>query len=225
MDVPLLPCVTIEPREPARHAILWLHGLGADGHDFEPIVPELRLPDELAIRFVFPHAPHVPVTINGGMRMPAWYDIAFEDLSVRHDEEGILRSHVQLEALIQREVERGIRTDHIILAGFSQGGAIALHTGLRHGERLAGILALSTYLIREDSLEDERSPANLETPIFQAHGTHDTMVVLPRGEHARDRLRELGHVVTFSAYPMAHEVCRTEIDDVGRWIERVFGAA
>ena len=220
--VELLPCVEIEPEEPAERSILWLHGLGADGHDFEPIVPELRLPGDLRIRFVFPHAPQIPVTINLGMRMPAWYDIRDGDLRSRHDEDGIRASSAALTALIEREKERGITPGNILLAGFSQGGAIALFTGLRHPEKLAGILALSTYLVCEDSLEAEAAEANRETPIFQAHGTLDTMVDTPRGEHARDRLRELGYYLAWHSYPMGHEVCAEEVRDVSSWIQEVF---
>ena len=218
MDVPLLPCVELEPERPARHSIVWLHGLGADGHDFVPIVPELRLPAELGVRFVFPHAPAIPVTLNGGMVMPAWYDITDVDLRRRHDERGILASAAAVTRLIERENERGVPSERILLAGFSQGGAIAAHVALRHPERLAGLIALSTYLVRDEAAESERSDASLGLPVFQAHGTHDPMVVLERGLAARDRLVGLGLEVAWHAYPMMHQVCLEEIEDLSAWL-------
>jgi len=191
-----LPCVEVEAGAgPARHAVIWLHGLGADGHDFEPLVPYLRIDPGRAVRFVFPHAPKRAVTINMGLIMPAWYDIRDLTLEGDVDEQGIADSTEQVRALIARENERGIETSRIVLAGFSQGGAIALHAGLRHPERLAGILALSCYLVRGEALATERSAANQKTPIFQAHGSHDPMVPLEAGLAARDRLVELGYVV------------------------------
>lgn len=220
----LLPCVEIDPVGAAHAAVIWLHGLGADGHDFEPIVPELRLPKHLRVRFVFPHAPSIPVTLNGGFVMPAWYDIAEVDLRRRHDEAGIRRSAAQVEALLAREVARGVPASRIVLAGFSQGGAIALFCGLRHRERLAGILALSTYLVGEDSLDAERSPANAEVPIFLAHGSFDPMVALSRGEAARDALIARGWTPEFRTYPMPHSVHPQEIVDVGQWLTRVLAA-
>jgi len=218
MSAPLLDAVEIEPEKPAAHAVLWLHGLGADGHDFEPIVPLLQLDPALQVRFVFPHAPSIPVTINGGMVMPAWYDIREVDLNRRHDEAGIRESAGKVTALIQREEERGIPSDRLVLAGFSQGGAVALHVALRHPEPLAGILALSSYLVLEDTLEAEMHPANCRTPLFQAHGTFDPTVPLERGLRARDRLRELGYPVEWEEYPMMHEVCPEEIMRVGAWL-------
>ncbi|MGA0867408.1 MAG: alpha/beta hydrolase [Planctomycetota bacterium] len=217
----LLPCVEIEPKGGARAAVIWMHGLGADGHDFEPIVPELRLPADLGVRFVFPHAPQIPVTLNGGYVMPAWYDIAEIDLRRRHDEAGIRASHARIEALIARERSRGIPSERIVLAGFSQGGAMAVFTGLRHAERLAGIVALSTYLVCEDSLDAERSPANATCPVFQAHGTHDPMVGLDRGEALREALVARGHVVDFHAYPMQHQVCWEEIQEISSFFQNV----
>ncbi len=215
----LLPGVEVETGAgPARHAVIWLHGLGADGHDFEPLVPYLRLDPERGVRFVFPHAPKRAVTINMGLIMPAWYDIRDLTLEGDVDERGIADSTEQVRALIARENERGIETSRIVLAGFSQGGAIALHAGLRHPERLAGILALSCYLVRGGELATERSAANDETPIFQAHGTHDPMVPLEAGLAARDRLLELGYAVEWHTYPIAHEVGPHEIQDVGRWL-------
>ncbi len=161
--------------------MIWLHGLGADGHDFEPIVPHLGIPAEAGVRFVFPHAPAIPVTLNMGMVMPAWYDITELDLKKRHDEAGIRLAASRVEALIARERESGIPSEKIVLAGFSQGGAIAIHTALRHAEPLAGLLALSSYLVLPEALEAERSEANLRLPIFQGHGTLDPMVPVERG--------------------------------------------
>ncbi|MEQ8768338.1 MAG: carboxylesterase [Planctomycetota bacterium] len=213
----LLPCVEVVTRQPTELAVIWLHGLGADGHDFEPLVPYLAL-DDLPIRFVFPHAPSMPVSINGGFVMPAWYDIREGDLRKRHDEDGVRQSHECVLGLIEREARRGIPPERLVLAGFSQGGAIALFTGLRFPERLAGILALSTYLVCEDSLEAERSEANRDVPILQAHGQLDPMVPIERGRAARDRMRALGYSVTWEEYPMQHEVCPDEIADIGAWL-------
>jgi phospholipase/carboxylesterase len=221
---PLLPCVEVEPRLPARRAVVWLHGLGADGHDFEPIVPELGLDPELAVRFVFPHAPAIPVSINGGFVMPAWYDIRDLDLALRHDAEGVRASAARVADLIRRENERGIPCSRIVLAGFSQGGAIALYLGLRLPERLAGLVGLSTYLVGESSLEREASPANRSVPIFQAHGSFDPMVTCDRGRAAHARLAALGYRVTFQAYPMQHQVCLEEIRDLGAFLTRCFAA-
>ena len=223
MNAPnLLPCVEIEPPREARAAVIWLHGLGADGHDFEPIVPELGLGD-LDIRFVFPHAPSIPVTLNGGFVMPAWYDIEEMDLRRRHDEQGIRCSSAAVEALIARERERGIPASRLLLAGFSQGGAIALFTALRHEETLAGVIALSTYLVCEESLPTERTAANQRTPVFQAHGTLDPMVPCDRGRAARDRLQALGYDIVWHEYPMQHQVCLEEIHDLGQWMRQQLG--
>jgi phospholipase/carboxylesterase len=221
MTTEILDCVEISPDAPAEAAVIWLHGLGADGYDFVPIVPELQLPDSLAIRFVFPHAPSIPVTLNGGMVMPAWYDIAEVDLRRRHDEDGIRRSAAQVRALIAREIERGVPANRIVLAGFSQGGAVAVFTGLRYHSALAGILALSTYLVCEDSLDRERREENRATPIFIGHGTFDPMVQLPRGEALRDALVARGQPVEFRTYPMPHSVHPLEIADVADFLLRV----
>lgn len=220
----LLPAVEIEPRGSAHHAVIWLHGLGADGHDFPPIVGEMRLDPRLAIRWVFPHAPAIPVTINGGMRMPAWYDIRSADIGQRHDEAGIRLSAARLERLVAREVERGVPEERIVLAGFSQGGAIALFTALRHPRRLAGIVALSTYLVVGETLEAERSQANREVPIFQAHGTLDPMVPFERGADARATLLGLGYGVEWHEYPMQHQVCLEEIEALADWFGRILRA-
>jgi phospholipase/carboxylesterase len=203
-------------------SIIWLHGLGADGHDFEPVVPELPLPPGLRARFVFPHAPVQSVTINYGHVMPAWYDVYGDG---RQDADGIRVSQGRIEALIARERARGVSTRRIVLAGFSQGGAIALQTGLRHPERLAGILALSTYLPLAETLGAEANPANRDVPIFMAHGTEDPVIPLQRAAISRDQLRKLGHQVEWQEYPMPHAVCPDEIADVGAWLGRVLAPA
>jgi phospholipase/carboxylesterase len=214
-DDPLLSCVEVEPEGPVNAAVIWLHGLGADGHDFEPIVPYLDLAPGIHTRFVFPHAPNRPVTVNAGMVMRAWYDIRVLALQREIDEGGVLESTQQILALISRERDRGIGPDRLVLAGFSQGGAIALHAALRYPERLAGVIALSTYLVREETLESERSEANHDLPIFQAHGTLDPMVPVENGERARDRLTELGYPLEWKTYAMGHEVHPGEIRDIG----------
>lgn len=211
-----LPCVEIEPSSPATWSVVWLHGLGADGHDFEPIVPELGLSPEPGVRFVLPHAPAIPVTINMGMVMPAWYDIRDPDLDSRKDLEGLRRSMGHIERLLAREQERGIPPERIVLAGFSQGGAVALQLGLAYPRRLAGILALSTYLL-EPGLP-EAAPANARTPIFQAHGSLDPMVPLAAGEATREVLAQRGYPVTWKIYPMPHAVCAEEVEDISRWL-------
>ena len=200
--------------------MIWLHGLGADGHDFEPIVPEFGLPDSLAVRFVFPNAPLRPVTINMGMRMRAWYDI-FQLGGGAEDEAGIRSSQDLLESLISREVKRGILHNKIVLAGFSQGGAIALQTGLRHAERLAGVLALSTYLPLSKTLEKERAAANSDLPIFMAHGEYDDMIPLDRAARSRDALQALGYAPEWREYPMPHSVCPQEIADIAAFLLRI----
>jgi phospholipase/carboxylesterase len=218
----LLPAVEHETAASPRYSVIWLHGLGADGHDFAPIVPELVAVDWPALRFVFPHAPVQPVTVNGGMPMRAWYDIVGFDLLARQDEAGVRASIAAVEALIARENERGVPAERIVLAGFSQGGAIALAAGLRHAKRLAGIVALSTYLPIADTLAAERSAANADVPIFQAHGTFDPVVIPPRGSDSRDLLQRLGYHVEWHDYPMAHAVCAEEIADLRTWLGRRF---
>ncbi len=215
---PLLPCVEIEPRAGAADAsVVWLHGLGADGHDFEPIVPELGLLPHHRIRFVFPHAPRIPVSLNQGMVMPAWYDIT--SLERRGtDVAGVRRSAAQVEALLAREKARGVPAGRIVLAGFSQGGAIALYAGLRHAESLAGVLALSTYLVVADDLASERSEANRTVPILQCHGSFDPMVPERAGRACADTLRELGYDVVYRTWPMQHQVCLEEIEEIGAWL-------
>lgn len=205
-------------------AVIWLHGLGADGHDFAPIVPELNLPPSARIRFIFPHAPMLPVTINGGYVMPAWYDVKSLDLRQEEDDAGIRASQRRLETLIQGVVERGIPSSRIVLAGFSQGGAIALHTGLRHPSPLAGVLALSTYLPLPHTVMAETSPANAGLPILMAHGTADSVIPLTQGAASRDFLQKTGHPVDWHEYPMAHSVCPQEIADIGAWLARALPA-
>ena len=213
----MLEYVEIETGTPAELSVIWLHGLGADGHDFEPIVPVLDL-DQQKVRFLFPHAPVRPVTINAGMQMRAWYDVKGLALSEKQDEAGIRDSAAHVTAFIQRENERGISTERIILAGFSQGGAVALHSGLRYPERLAGILALSTYLPLADSLDAEADPATRETPIFQAHGTEDPMVPIALGRNTHEFLVQRGYQASWKTYPMPHAVHPDEITAVGAWI-------
>ena len=219
----LLPCVEVDGPTPASASVIWMHGLGADGHDFEPIVPELNLPASLGVRFVFPHAPAIPITVNAGMVMPAWYDIQSMDLAKRHDEGGVRRSGLSIEALIKREVERGIPTERIVLAGFSQGGAMASFVALRYPERLAGLIKLSAYLVCEESLDMECSPANQGLPIFQAHGSQDPMVTPDRGQAARERLEAMGYPLEWHSYPMQHEVCLPEIRVLGSWLSKLLG--
>jgi phospholipase/carboxylesterase len=213
-----LPAIEHETAANPRYSILWLHGLGADGNDFAPIVPELVDPAWPPLRFVFPHAPVRPVTINNGLSMRAWYDIAAFDLNARQDEAGMRASIGEVETLIARERSRGVPSEHIVLAGFSQGGAIALAAGLRHPEKLGGIIALSTYLPLHASLAGERDAANATLPIFWGHGTMDPVVILQRGTDSRDLLQSLGYTVDWHIYPMAHAVCAEEIDDLRRWL-------
>ena len=213
-----LPTVDIETAPNPTHSVIWLHGLGADGNDFAPIVPELAAPEWPALRFVFPHAPVRPVTVNGGMPMRAWYDIVGVDLVSRQDESGMRASIASVNALITQENERGVPTSRILLAGFSQGGAIALAAGLRHAEKLAGVIALSTYLPLHESFAAERSAANAATPIFWGHGTADPIVPLTRGVTSRDLLQSLGYHVAWHTYPMPHSVCADEVADLRRWM-------
>jgi phospholipase/carboxylesterase len=217
----LLDAIEIETGKNPTASIIWLHGLGADGNDFAPIVPELRLP-KAPIRFVFPHAPVQPVTINGGMRMRAWYDIA-DGAIRREDERGVRASQALIEALIGREKERGTKAERLVLAGFSQGGAIALQTGLRHRERIAGIMALSTYLPVGEKLAAEASTANRDVPIFMAHGSHDPVIPLVRAEQSRKLLESLGYAVEWREYGMPHSVCPEELADIGVWLGKVLG--
>lgn len=215
-----LETVEVEPSAPADAAVLWMHGLGADGHDFESLVPELRLPAACAVRFVFPHAPLRPVTINGGHRMRAWYDITGFDRRAAQDEAGIRASAQALRALLRRERERGIAADRIVVAGFSQGGAMALFVAPRFEERLAGVVALSSYLPLADALAAEAHPANAAVPVLMAHGSFDPVVPLSLGEAAHERLRALGYEVDWRSYPMPHSLCAQEVEDVRGFLLR-----
>lgn len=220
MSAPRLESACVEPRAPADAAVVWMHGLGADGHDFEALVPELRLPASPAIRFVFPHAPVRPVTINGGARMRAWYDIAGFDRRAPQDEAGIRDSGAALATLVRRERERGIAADRIVIAGFSQGGAMALFVALRWPERLAGVMALSTYLPLGETLASEAHAAGAAVPVLMAHGSFDPIVPQALGEAARDRLRGLGYDVDWRSYPMPHSVCAQEVEDIREFLLR-----
>jgi len=210
--------VEIETGPKPGAAVIWLHGLGADGHDFEPIVPELRLTKP--VRFVFPHAPIRPVTINQGMRMRAWYDIV-QFGGGPEDEAGVRASQKLLEELIAAEKKRGFKADQIVLAGFSQGGAIVLQTALRYPERLAGIMALSSYVPLAGTLEKEASAANKDIPIFMAHGQFDDLIPIDRAKRSREMLEKLGYSVTWKDYPMPHSVCAEEIGDMARFLVRI----
>jgi phospholipase/carboxylesterase len=221
----LLPYIEIESAPNPHAAVIWLHGLGADGGDFAGLVPQLDLSLGQAIRFIFPHAPAMPVTWNGGYVMPAWYDIHGADLLSRQDEAGIRASDRAIVALIAHERERGIAANRIVLAGFSQGCAMALHTGLRYSETLAGIVALSGYLPLADKLAVERTPANTKTPIFMAHGLRDTVVIPARGEACRDLLCSLNYPVQWHTYPMSHCVHQREVADIAAFLQQVLVGA
>lgn len=215
----LLPAIEVETAAMPRFSVVWMHGLGADGSDFEAVVPELGLDGGPGVRFIFPHAPQIPVTCNGGYVMPAWYDIITLDSTTRTvDEAGILRSREAIRRLIERENQRGVPSERIFLAGFSQGGAIAYATALTHAERLAGIIALSTYIPTPALLETEGTAVNDGLPIFAAHGTEDDVVSPELGIRARDLVQRLGHAVEWREYPMPHSVCIEEIIDIGAWL-------
>jgi phospholipase/carboxylesterase len=200
--------------------VIWLHGLGADGHDFEPIVPELKLPPAAPLRFVFPHAPVQPVTVNGGMAMRSWYDILSFDSAGRADKDGVIQSSAFLDSLIAREIERGINVNKIVIAGFSQGGAVAVHTALRTEHDVAGLLALSTYMPLPEYADKATSRKDL--PIFMAHGSFDPVLQLAWGRASADTLIENGYSVDWHEYPMAHAVCPQEIADIGGWLSAIY---
>jgi phospholipase/carboxylesterase len=221
MTADLLPSVELQTAPNPGASVIWLHGLGADGNDFVPIVPELGLPPALAVRFVFPHAPVRAVTINNGMRMRAWYDISAADLTNRADLAGVRESQGQLEALVAREKARGIPAGKIVLAGFSQGGAIALYAGLRHAARLGGIMALSTYLIAQDALASEANAANRGVRIFMAHGSADPIVRFQWGEASKRLLEAGGYDVEWHTYRMEHSVCLEEVHAIGVWLAKL----
>jgi phospholipase/carboxylesterase len=206
--------------ENPQGSVIWLHGLGADGHDFEPIVPELRLPADLSLRFIFPHAPVQPVTINGGMAMRSWYDIVSFDSEGRADRAGVLASSDLLEGLIAREIERGVAPQKIVVAGFSQGGAVAIHTALQTEHPIAGLMALSTYMALPDDAASAVSRKDL--PIFMAHGSFDPVLRMEWGRSSADRLIEAGYAVDWHEYPMAHAVCPQEIADISNWLSAIY---
>ncbi len=219
-----LETIEIETAPNPTATVIWMHGLGADGNDFAPMVPELRLGSAPAIRFVFPHAPMIPVTINNGYVMRAWYDISYGDLegkSRQADEKGVRASQAKIEKLIAREVARGIRANKIVIAGFSQGGAIALHTGLRHAAPLAGIMALSTYLPAPHTLPAEAAAANRDIALFYAHGSDDQVIPIAMAETSRQTLSAAGYAVDWHEYPMQHSVCLEEIRDISAWLQTV----
>lgn len=220
MSAVLLPVVILGPAD-ATYAVIWLHGLGADGHDFEPIVPELNFRNKARTRFIFPHAPHRPVTINNGYVMRAWYDVT--DISERavEDADGIRDSAAQIAALISQERQRGIASEHIVLAGFSQGGAIVLHTSLRYAEKLAGVMVLSSYLPLRDTLTSEASAQNKSIPIFMAHGEHDPVVPFTLGELSYQQLARAGYAVDWHQYVMGHSVIPQQIEDISAWLDQV----
>lgn len=199
-------------------SVIWMHGLGANGQDFVPIVPQLGLPPEMGVRFIFPHAPVRAVTLNQGFRMRAWYDIRQLSAGAVEDAAGIDESAARVDGLVRRETDQGIAADRIVLAGFSQGGAMALHVGTRYPVSLAGVLALSTYLPLRDRLAAEASAANRQVPILMCHGRNDTMLTIQLGRHSRDALMRQGYPVQWKEYDMGHEVCGAEIDDIGRWL-------
>ena len=217
----MLPCIELETAPNPTCSVIWLHGLGADGNDFVPIIPELHLPASPAIRFIFPSAPSMPVTVNGGYVMPAWYDIVGRNLMDQEDAEGIKRSATSIIELIEREVQRGIDYRHIVLAGFSQGCAMALYIGLRLPHQLAGIIALSGYLPLALSLSIEKHSANQNTPIFMAHGTYDPVVILDRAQASHALLEKLAYRVNWNEYPMEHSVHHEELADISRFLQEV----
>lgn len=221
MNQPTLETVQIETAPNPTAAVIWLHGLGADGNDFVPIVRELDLTGCPPIRFIFPHAPTMPITINNGMVMPAWYDIVSTDLVKREDEAGLRASEAAIAQLIMEQEARGIPAERIVLAGFSQGCAMTLQTGLRYPKKLAGLMCLSGYVPLAAMLENERHSANHQTPIFMAHGEADPVVQFHRAEQSRDLLLALNCRVEWHAYPMQHSVCPEEIDDISQWFQQL----
>jgi len=222
--ISMLDCVELQTHPQPAASVIWLHGLGADGYDFVPVVKELESLGAPAARYVFPHAPQIAVTINGGYVMRAWYDILGTDLVRREDEAGLRRSQAQVEQLIAREVERGTPRSRIVLAGFSQGGAVTLQTGLRQAAPLAGLIALSSYLPLAALFDAERAAGSARVPLFLAHGTSDPVVPLARGAASRDQLNALGYDVEWHDYPMPHSVCAEEIEHIAAFLRRVLAA-
>ncbi|WP_435237737.1 alpha/beta hydrolase [Psychromonas sp. PT13] len=214
-----LDCVEVQTDIPATASIIWLHGLGANGHDFEPIVPELRLPNSLPVRFIFPHSPSIPVSINGGMTMPAWYDILDMSIERKVDLTNLTESAMAVQALIDREIERGIDSSRIIVAGFSQGGAVAYQAALTYPKPLAGLLAMSTYFATKDSIT--LSEANKDISINIMHGSQDPVVVPTLGDDAASTLNALGYQPSYKQYPMEHAVCSEQVSDISTWIQSV----
>ncbi len=218
--MPLLPALELVTNHNPTASVIWLHGLGADGHDFVPVVQELQLPDTLPLRFIFPHAPEQPVTVNNGMVMRAWYDVSYDGLERRPDDAGVLQSVQAVNDLIAREIARGIPARRIVLAGFSQGGAVVLTAGTRYPQRLGGILALSTYLPMPEQLQDAGSPANRSVPIFMAHGQQDNVIPLRMAQASRGALEALGYGVAWHEYPMAHSLCMEEVAALSLWLQQ-----
>jgi len=221
MHIPTLEAITVQPKSSAKSCVIWLHGLGADGHDFADIVPQLNLPTTLATRFIFPHAPIKPITINGGMHMRAWYDIYGFSADTKQDETGIPLAEKAITALIDSEVAQGIPANKIVIAGFSQGGAMALYTGLRYPQQLAGVMALSTYLPLAYLWDKSETVKNMQTPIFMAHGISDAVLSLNIGETSKDWLVNAGYQVAWHTYNMAHSVCPEEVSDIANWLTEV----
>lgn len=217
----MLETVQINPKKTHRATVIWLHGLGADGHDFANIVPELKLPDDLGIRFIFPHAPLRPVTLNAGYTMRAWFDLYGLQLNTPQDHVGMRATQQLIDKIIAKELQENIPAYKIVLAGFSQGGAMALYCGLRYEKTLAGILGLSTFLTLIDKLPHEKHTANQNTPIMLMHGMYDNVLPIQFGEMSCDELKKLGYNVEWKSYPMGHEICAKEIRDIGEWLERI----
>jgi len=221
MKEQILPCVEVNPTATPDACVIWLHGLGDSGHGFAPIVPELKLPDSFAVKFIFPHAPERPITINGGMRMRAWYDIKSMDFESRADLDGVKASAEQVEQLIQAQIDSGIPANRIVLAGFSQGGVIALHIAPRFKHQFAGVLALSTYMCEPTLLANEAQDTNKTTPILMAHGEQDEVVPVFMGNAAYEVLKGNGFDVTWNTYTMQHNVCMQELSDISAWLQKV----
>ncbi len=221
MTQQLLPCVEINPSSAPKTCVIWLHGLGDSGHGFAPIVPELKLPESMAVKFIFPHAPEIPVTINNGMRMRAWYDIKSMAFDRRADLAGVKASAIKIEQLINAQIEQGIPANKIVLAGFSQGGVVSLHLAPRFNQKLAGILALSTYMCEPALLADEAVEANRNTPVMMAHGELDDVVPVAMGSAAYKTLTDNNFNATWQTYPMQHNVCMQELTDISAWLQKV----
>jgi phospholipase/carboxylesterase len=215
----LLPCIEIAPPSPATASVIWLHGLGADGNDFAPIIPELRLPRQLAVRFIFPNAPSIPITINAGYVMPAWYDILDINIERKIDNSQLIASAEKIRLLIEREIDRGIPSERIVLAGFSQGGAVAYQAALTYMQPLAGLMCLSTYFATADTITP--NSANKKLPILICHGLQDPMVAEQQGRIAQQRLTAMGYNTQYKSYPMEHAVCPQEIADISQWLQQV----